>query len=211
MRWTFLVTGVAVFMVAMDNLIVTNALPVIRVELDTGLEGLEWTVNAYTLAFAVLLLTGAALGDRFGRRRMLGIGLIIFTAASAAAALAPNIGTLIAARAVQGMGGALVMPLTLTVLANAVPAAKRGTAFGIWGAMSGLAIALGPVIGGAVVEYSSWQWIFWINVPIGLVGFALASRFIPETELRRVFFYGVSISAGQTRRYHATRIGPRPK
>jgi EmrB/QacA subfamily drug resistance transporter len=167
--WTFLVTGVAVFMVAMDNLIVTNALPVIRTELDTGLEGLEWTVNAYTLTFAVLLLTGAALGDRFGRRRLLAIGLAVFTAASAAAALAPDIGTLIAARAVQGVGGAIVMPLTLTVLAGAVPAARRGTAFGVWGAMSGLGVALGPVIGGAVVDGASWQWIFWINVPIGLV------------------------------------------
>ena len=167
--WTFLVTGIAVFMVSMDNLIVTNALPVIRTELDTGLEGLEWTVNAYTLTFAVLLLTGAALGDRFGRRRLLAIGLAIFTLASAAAALAPDIGTLVASRALQGVGGAIVTPLTLTVLADVVPAAKRGAAFGIWGAMAGLGVALGPVIGGAVVEWSSWQWIFWINVPIGLV------------------------------------------
>src|SRR5215468_2277374 len=115
--WTYIVSGVAVFMVSMDNLVVTNALPVIRKELNTGLEGLEWTVNAYTLSFAVFLLTGAALGDRFGRRRMLSIGLTIFTLASAAAALAPNIGTLIAARAVQGVGGAVVMPLTLTLIA----------------------------------------------------------------------------------------------
>ena len=167
--WTFLVTGIAVFMVSMDNLIVTNALPVIRTELDTGLEGLEWTVNAYTLTFAVLLLTGAALGDRFGRRRLLAIGLAIFTLASAAAALAPDIGTLVASRALQGVGGAIVMPLTLTVLADVIPAAKRGVAFGVWGAMAGLGVALGPVIGGAVVEWSSWQWIFWINVPIGLL------------------------------------------
>ena len=167
--WTFLVTGVAVFMVSMDNLIVTNALPVIRTELNTGLEGLEWTVNAYTLTFAVFLLTGAALGDRFGRRWLLAIGLGIFTLASAAAAVAPDIGTLIAARAVQGVGGAIVMPLTLTILAGAVPAARRGAAFGIWGAMSGLGVALGPVIGGAVVDGSSWQWIFWINVPIGVL------------------------------------------
>jgi EmrB/QacA subfamily drug resistance transporter len=167
--WTFLVTGVAVFMVSMDNLIVTNALPVIRTELNTGLEGLEWTVNAYTLTFAVFLLTGAALGDRFGRRRLLATGLGIFTLASAAAALAPDIGTLIAARAVQGVGGAMVMPLTLTILAGAVPAARRGAAFGIWGAMAGLGVALGPVIGGAVVQGSSWQWIFWINVPIGIL------------------------------------------
>jgi EmrB/QacA subfamily drug resistance transporter len=167
--WTLLVTGTAVFMVAMDNLIVTNALPVIRLDLGTGLEGLEWTVNAYTLTFAVFLLTGAALGDRFGRRRLLGIGLVVFTAASAAAALAPNISALIAARAVQGLGGAIVMPLTLTLLASVVPPEHRGRAFGIWGAMSGLGVALGPVIGGAVVESASWQWIFWINVPVGIV------------------------------------------
>src|SRR5215831_8477407 len=113
--WTYLASGVAVFMVSMDNLVVTNALPVIRKDLGTGLEGLEWTVNAYTLTFAVLRLTGAALGDRFGRRLMLGIGLVVFTGASAAAALAPDISTLITARAVQGVGGAMVMPLTLTL------------------------------------------------------------------------------------------------
>jgi EmrB/QacA subfamily drug resistance transporter len=167
--WTYLVTGVAVFMVSMDNLVVTNALPVIRVELGTGLEGLEWTVNAYTLTFAVFLLTGAALGDRYGRRRLLAIGLTIFTVASALAAAAPNIGTLIAARAVQGLGGAIVMPLTLTLLASVVAPERRGMAFGIWGAMAGLGVALGPVIGGGVTQYASWQWIFWINVPIGVL------------------------------------------
>src|SRR5215472_14326570 len=167
--WTFLVSGVAVFMVSMDNLIVTNALPVIRRSLNTGLEGLEWTVNAYTLTFAVFLLTGAALGDRFGRRRLFAIGLTIFTLASAAAALAPSIGALVAARAVQGFGGAIVMPLTLTLLASVVPPERRGVAFGLWGAMSGLGVALGPVIGGGITEYASWHWIFWINVPVGVL------------------------------------------
>ncbi len=167
--WTYLATGVAVFMVSMDNLVVTNALPVIRHDLGTGLEGLEWTVNAYTLTFAVFLLTGAALGDRFGRRRLFAVGLAVFTLASAAAALAPSIGVLITARAVQGLGAAIVMPLTLTLLASVIPPERRGLAFGIWGAMSGLGVALGPVIGGGVTEYASWQWIFWINVPIGLL------------------------------------------
>jgi EmrB/QacA subfamily drug resistance transporter len=171
--WTFLASGIAVFMVSMDNLIVTNALPVIRRSLDTGLEGLEWTVNAYTLTFAVLLLTGAALGDRFGRRRLLAVGMVVFTGASAAAALAPSIGVLIAARAVQGVGGAIVMPLTLTLLASVVPPERRGVAFGIWGAMSGLGVALGPVIGGAVTDGFSWQWIFWINVPVGIALLAI--------------------------------------
>src|SRR5215467_12877226 len=167
--WTWIAASVAVFMVSMDNLVVTNALPVIRVKLGAGLEGLEWTVNAYTLSFAVFLLTGAALGDRFGRRRLFVIGIAIFTVASAAAALAPSIGALIAARAVQGVGGAIAMPLTLTLLASVVPANKRGLAFGVWGATGGLGVALGPVIGGAITQYSSWQWIFWVNVPIGLL------------------------------------------
>ncbi len=167
--WTWIAVSVAVFMVSLDNLVVTNALPVIRVKLAAGLEGLEWTVNAYTLTFAVLLLTGAALGDRYGRKRLFAIGLTIFTLASAAAALAPNIGTLIAARTVQGVGGAIVMPLTLTMLANVVAPEKRGVAFGVWGAMGGLGVALGPVVGGAIIQYSSWQWIFWVNVPVGLL------------------------------------------
>lgn len=156
-------------MVTLDNLVVTTALPVIRRDLGAGLSGLEWTVNAYTLTFAVLLLTGAALGDRFGRRRMLAFGLGIFTLSSAAAALAPSIGVLDAARALQGIGGAIVMPLTLTILSAAVPAGRRGLALGAWGGITGLAVAFGPLVGGAVVSGISWQWIFWLNVPIGLV------------------------------------------
>jgi MFS family permease len=136
--WTYLACCIAVFMIAMDNLIVTNALPVIRQALHTGLEGLEWTVNAYTLTFAVLLLTGAALGDRFGRRRLMVIGIAVFTAGSAASALAPGIGALIAARAVQGVGAAITMPLTVTLIASVTPAQRRGMALGIWGATAGL-------------------------------------------------------------------------
>src|SRR6266513_3041946 len=167
--WTFAITSVALFMTTLDNLVVTTALPVIRHDLHAGLSGLEWTVNAYTLTFAVLLITGAALGDRFGRRRMFVLGLGIFTAASAAAALAPSIEVLIAARAVQGLGGAIVTPLTLTILSAAVPAERRGLVLGAWGGISGLAVAIGPLVGGAVVEGISWQWIFWLNVPIGLI------------------------------------------
>jgi EmrB/QacA subfamily drug resistance transporter len=179
--WTFAITSTALFMVTLDNLVVTTALPVIRVDLHAGLSGLEWTVNAYTLTFAVLLLTGAALGDRFGRRLMFTIGLSIFTLASAAAALAPSIGALDAARAVQGLGGAIVMPLTLTILAAAVPKERRGLALGAWGGISGLAVALGPLVGGAVVSGISWHWIFWLNVPIGLVLIPLAFRNLQET------------------------------
>src|SRR6188472_2707827 len=179
--WTFVITSVALFMTTLDNLVVTTALPVIRKDLDASLSGLEWTVNAYTLTFAVLLITGAALGDRFGRRRMFVLGLVIFTGASAAAALAPSIEVLIAARAVQGAGGAIVTPLTLTILSAAVPAEKRGLALGAWGGISGLAVAIGPLVGGAVVEGISWQWIFWLNVPIGLALIPLARLRLQES------------------------------
>lgn len=172
--WAFIVTALALLMVTLDNLVVTTALPVIKESLGATIEQLEWTVNAYTLTFAVLLLTGAALGDRFGRRRMFVIGVSIFTVASAAAALAPTIETLILARAAQGVGGAIVAPLTLTILSASVPADRRGVALGAWGAIGGLAVALGPLVGGAITEGLSWQWIFWVNVPIGIVLVPLA-------------------------------------
>jgi EmrB/QacA subfamily drug resistance transporter len=179
--WTFAIVSIALFMVVLDNLVVTNALPSIRAELGSTIESLEWTVNAYTLTFAVLLLTGAALGDRFGRRRMFIIGLALFTAASAAAALAPSTEALIAARALQGAGAAIVTPLTLTLLAGAFPSEKRGLAIGAWSGISGLGVALGPLVGGAVVEGLSWQWIFWLNVPIGLALLPLAARHLTES------------------------------
>jgi EmrB/QacA subfamily drug resistance transporter len=181
MLWTFAITSIALFMTTLDNLVVTTALPVIRKDLHATLPGLEWTVNAYTLTFAVLLLTGAALGDRFGRRRLFVIGLLIFTGASAAAALAGSSGALIGARAIQGLGGAIVLPLTLTILSAAVPPQRRGVALGAWGGISGLAVALGPLVGGAIVQGISWQWIFWLNVPIGLALIPLAALRLKET------------------------------
>jgi EmrB/QacA subfamily drug resistance transporter len=179
--WTFVITSIALFMATLDNLVVTTSLPVIRADLGASIEDLEWTVNAYTLSFAVFLLTGAALGDRFGRRRLFVIGLGIFTAASVAAALAPSVEALIAARAVQGLGGAIVTPLTLTILSAAVSPERRGVALGAWGGIGGLAVASGPLVGGAVVEGISWQWIFWLNVPIGLVLIPLAYLRLKET------------------------------
>jgi EmrB/QacA subfamily drug resistance transporter len=179
--WALGIASAAVFMVTLDNLVVSTALPTIRADLHASLQSLEWTVNAYTLTFAVLLLTGAALGDRFGRRRLLAIGLSVFTAASAAAALAPDATTLVVARAVQGLGGAMVMPLTLTIIAGAFPKEKRAAAIGVWGAVAGLAVALGPVVGGAIVDGISWQWIFWINVPFGIVLVPLALRKLSES------------------------------
>ena len=179
--WTLAVVSVALFMVVLDNLVVSVALPTIHRDLGASIQALEWTVNAYVLAYAVLLLTGAALGDRFGRRRMFLLGLGLFTAASAAAALAPTTGLLVAARAVQGTGAAMVTPLTLTLLAEAFPDEKRGAAIGIWSGVSGIAVAVGPLVGGAVVQGISWHWIFWVNVPIGLVLIPLASRVLSES------------------------------
>src|SRR6266513_6295178 len=179
--WTFAITAIGVFMVTLDNLVVTTALPVIRRDLHASIESLEWTVNAYTLTFAVLLLTGAALGDRFGRRRMLAVGLFIFTASSAAAALAPSAGALIAARAAQGVGGAIVTPLTLTIPSAGVPANRRGAFIGAWSGIAGLAVAFGPLVGGAVVSGISWHWIFWLNGPIGVVLIPLARLRLQES------------------------------
>ena len=179
--WTLAVTSIALFMVVLDNLVVSTAIPVIRVDLGASLEQLEWTVNAYTLTFAVFLLTGAALGDRFGRKRMFMIGVALFTGASAAAALSQSAEWLIAARAVQGLGGAIVTPLTLTILSAAVSRERRGAALGAWSGVAGLAVAMGPLVGGAVVDGISWQWIFWLNVPVGLVLLPLATRLREST------------------------------
>jgi EmrB/QacA subfamily drug resistance transporter len=179
--WALVITSVAGFMAALDNLVVTTALPSIREDLGGGLEDLEWTVSAYTLTVAVLLMFGAALGDRFGRRRLFITGLAIFTGASAAAALASGIDALIAARAVQGVGAAIMMPLTLMLLTAAVPAARRGAVLGIFSAVTGVAVATGPLIGGSLTEHISWQWIFWLNVPIGLLLLPLARLRLSES------------------------------
>ncbi|MFJ3757318.1 DHA2 family efflux MFS transporter permease subunit [Streptomyces sp. NPDC090080] len=179
--WALVITSVAGFMAALDNLVVTTALPSIRKDLGGALDDLEWTVSAYTLTFAVLLMFGAALGDRFGRRRLFLAGLVVFTGASAAAAMAPGIDSLIAARAVQGVGAAVMMPLTLTLLTAAVPEARRGMAYGIWGAVNGLAVASGPLIGGSLTEHVSWHWIFWLNVPLGLALLPLARLRLAES------------------------------
>jgi EmrB/QacA subfamily drug resistance transporter len=175
------VVSVALFMVTLDNLVVSTALPSLRVDLGAGLEELQWVVNAYTLTFAVLLLPAAALGDRFGRRRMFLAGLSFFTLASALAALAPSAGALIAARALQGAGAAIVAPLTLTLLSDAFPPNRRGVALGIWSGVSGLGVALGPLVGGIVVDGLAWQYVFWINVPVGLALLPAARRVLTES------------------------------
>ena len=178
---TLAIVSVALFMVTLDNLVVTNALVSIREDLGATLEQLEWTVNAYTLSYAVFLLTAAALGDRLGRRMVFAVGLAIFTVSSAAAALAPSTEALIAARAVQGLGGAVITPLSLTLLSEAFAGEKRGLALGIWSGVSGLGVALGPVVGGAVVDGFSWHWIFWLNVPIGIALVPVALALLTES------------------------------
>ena len=178
-------TSLPMFMATLDNLVMTSALPVIRTDLGASVDDLAWFVNAYTLAFATFMLPMATLGDRWGRRRMMLGGLTVFTLASIASALSLSSGALIAARAVQGLGAAAVMPLSLTLLAAAVPVAMRPVAIGIWGGVSGLGVALGPVIGGAVVEGVSWQAIFWLNVPVALVAAPLLRFAVPEAFGRR--------------------------
>ena len=186
--WVLVLASVGSFMVALDALVVSTALSTIRLHLGASIEQLEWTVNAYTLSFAVLLLTGAALGDRFGRRRMFVLGLGLFVVASTACALSPGIGWLIAARAVQGGGAALVMPLAVTLLSAAFPPEQRARALGIFSGMAGLAVLSGPVVGGAIAQGIAWQWIFWLNVPVGLLLIPLVLLRVPESFGSRTAF-----------------------
>jgi EmrB/QacA subfamily drug resistance transporter len=191
------VVGIPMFMVTLDNLVVTNALPVIKTQLGASLMDLQWFINAYTLSFAALLLTASAIGDRLGRRRIFLLGIGLFTAASAACAIATEPWMLIGARAIQGVGAAAVMPLSLTLLATAVPARQRSAAIGIWGGISGLGVAVGPVVGGAVVDGLNWQWIFWLNVPIGVLALPFAARVLTESfgGSKRLDLVGLVLSA----------------
>jgi EmrB/QacA subfamily drug resistance transporter len=175
---TLLVTSIASFMMALDTMVVNTALPVIRIDLNASLAALEWVVNAYTLTFAVLLMTGSALGDRFGRKRMFIAGLGLFALASVACALAPGSGMLIAARALQGVGAALVMPLAMALLGTAYPPQKRAKALGVYGGVTGLAVFGGPLVGGAIAQTGAWPWIFWLNLPLAAVLMALAAKWL---------------------------------
>jgi EmrB/QacA subfamily drug resistance transporter len=179
--WVLTLTAIGSLMAALDTVVVATALSTIRVDLDASIAQLEWTVNAYNLSFAVLLMTGTALGDRYGRRNLYAAGLALFAGASAVCALAPDIGWLIAARAVQGAGAALLMPLGLALLSAAFPPERRGAAIGIFSAITGLAVASGPFVGGAIVEGLAWEWIFWVNVPIGLIAIPLVLTRMKES------------------------------
>ena len=196
--WILGLTSIPFFMVALDTTIVVTALPTMQRELGASLAILEWTINAYTLAFAAGIITAAALGDRLGRRLVFVTGLVLFSAASAACALAANAELLIAARAVQGVGAALIMPVSLTILTAAFPPERRGTIVGLWGGIGGLAVALGPVVGGAVTQGLDWHWIFWVNVPLGLSAAAFSLFRLPESRgpATNLDPLGVALSAG---------------
>jgi EmrB/QacA subfamily drug resistance transporter len=196
--WVLALTSTAYFMVALDATVVSTALPRMQADLHVGLTSLQWTLNTYGIAFAAGIITAAALGDRYGRRRIFCIGLALFTVASAACALAPNASELIAARTVQGLGGAIVLPLSLTILTTAFPAERRGTIVGVYGGLAGLAVAAGPLVGGAVTEGINWHWIFWINVPIGVVAVVLSQRLLPESygARERLDLTGVGLVTG---------------
>jgi len=196
--WVLGLTSTAYFMVALDATVVSTALPRMQADLHVGLTSLQWTLNAYGIAFAAGIITAAALGDRFGRRRIFTIGLALFTVASAACALAPSASDLIAARTVQGLGGAIVLPLSLTILTTAFPAERRGTIVGIYGGLAGLAVAAGPLVGGLVTQGINWHWIFWINVPIGVAAVTLSLRLLPESHgaRERLDLTGVALVTG---------------
>ena len=193
--WVVGLTSTAYFMVVLDALVVVTALPRMHRDLHVGVSSLQWTVNAYGIAFAAGIITAAALGDRFGRRRVFSCGLALFTLASAACALAPNVSILIVARTAQGLGAAAVLPLSLTILTTAFPAEKRGMIVGVYGGLAGLAVALGPIVGGVITEVIDWHWIFWINVPIGLAAVLLSRRLLPESHgaPERLDLAGVSL------------------
>src|SRR5215469_3909006 len=197
-RVTLIVGSLAGFMIGLDATVVTTALPTIHATLHASASALGWTVSAYSLAFAALILTGTALGDLFGRRRVFLAGFAVFTLASAACALAPNAAALIAARAVQGAGGGIATPLSLVLITEAFPLQRRGAVVGAWGAITGVAVGFGPVFGGAIVQGIAWPWVFWVNVPIGIILVTFGQRLLAESRgpARRLDPVGLVLATG---------------
>jgi EmrB/QacA subfamily drug resistance transporter len=198
LRWVLGLTSTAYFMVVLDAGVVITALPRMQRDLHAGVASLQWIVNSYGIAFAAGIITAAALGDRFGRRRVFNLGLALFTLSSAACALAPNAADLVVARTVQGLGAAVVLPLSLTILTTAFPPERRGLIVGVYGGLAGLAVAAGPLVGGVVTEGLDWHWIFWLNVPIGLLTTVLGTRLLPESHgaQERLDLLGVGLVTG---------------
>jgi EmrB/QacA subfamily drug resistance transporter len=197
-RVTLVAGSMAGFMIGLDATVVTTALPTIRNDLHASISSLGWTVSAYSLAYAALILTGTALGDRFGRHRVFLAGVALFTLASTVCAVSPNLASLIAARAVQGAGGGIAMPLSLVLISEAYPLARRGMVVGVWGAITGIAVGLGPVVGGAIVQGLAWQWVFWLNVPVGLALVAVGGPVLAESRgpARRLDLAGLVLATG---------------
>ena len=197
--WVLSALAFSLFMICLDNTVVNVALPAIQRDLHVGLSQLEWTINGYTLTFAVLLLLGGKLADYLGRRRIFLLGMAIFVVASLVCGLATSGATLIGARAVQGIGSALMMPATLSLITVTFPREERGRAIGIWAAVSVSALALGPLVGGVLIQHASWKWIFFVNVPIGIIGYTIGRAVIPEsrdTSLhQRLDLAGIAASA----------------
>jgi EmrB/QacA subfamily drug resistance transporter len=197
--WTLAAVSIGLFMVMLDNTVVNVALPTIARDLKIGMSSLEWVVNGYTLSFAMLMLTGGKLADYFGRRRFFAIGLVLFTVASLMCGLASSDAFLIGARVIQGAGAALLAPATLSIISATFPARERGTAIGIWAGVSATALAVGPLIGGLVTEHLGWNWIFFINVPIGALGLLAAFAWIDESrdteKGQRLDLLGLALSA----------------
>ena len=197
--WVVGLTSTAYFMVVLDSVVVITALPRMQGDLHVSLSSLQWTLNAYGIAFAAGIITAAALGDRIGRRKVFTVGLALFTVASVACALAPNLSELIVARTVQGLGGAVVLPLSLTILTGAFPTERRGMIVGIYGGLAGLAVAMGPIVGGVITQSIDWHWIFWINAPIGIVAVLLGAALLPESrgpQARLDLVGGALVTAG---------------
>ncbi|MBO0709398.1 MAG: MFS transporter, partial [Candidatus Dormibacteraeota bacterium] len=182
--WVVVLASVGAFITSLDVVVVSTALPSLREHLGASLSDLEWTINGYNLAFACAMLTCSALGDRLGKRTVYVAGLLLFVASSTACALAGDTGVLIGARVVQGLGAAAVLPLSLSLVSDAFPVERRGAAIGIWGGITGLGVAAGPVLGGLIIHGLDWQWIFWINVPVGLVTAALSLVKVPDNKGR---------------------------
>jgi EmrB/QacA subfamily drug resistance transporter len=197
-RVTLVAGSMAGFMIGLDATVVTTALPTISNDLHVSISTLGWTVSAYSLAYAALILVGTALGDKFGRRRVFLAGVALFTLASAACAVSPDVASLIAARAVQGAGGGIATPLSLVLISEAYPPSRRGMVVGAWGAITGIAVGLGPVVGGAIVQGLAWQWVFWLNVPVGLVLVTVGRRVLAESRgpARRLDPAGLVLATG---------------
>lgn len=179
--WLLALTSLGFFMAMMDSMIVTTASTAIKIDFDISEASLQWALNAYNVAIAATLLVGVALGDRFGRRRVYNLGILVFTLGSVFCALANRMPLLIVARVIAGIGASVMTPMSMAILTAAVPVAKRGKALGIWSGIGGLALIVGPALGGLIVAKLTWQWIFWINVPLGLIVIGLSRFYLPES------------------------------